>query len=135
MSSLLRCESRSCNPRFGLSLGSTAIACTRNPREGALHYRRVLGYAAAHPNVGRRDGRGASRDDRGRLTLSKEIRERHGDRYHIVERHDGSTQIPVADGPIDALHLLESDGDTVVSSDGWYEGFAPRLDPEASSEE
>ncbi|RRJ33410.1 hypothetical protein [Halocatena pleomorpha] len=30
--------------------------------------------------------------------------------------------------PFDALHLVESDGNTVVSSDGSYEGFAPRLD-------
>ncbi|WP_135820967.1 PIN domain-containing protein [Halostella litorea] len=37
-----------------------------------------------------------------------------------VEDHDFT--------PFDALHLVESDGDTVVSSDGAYEGFAPRLD-------
>jgi hypothetical protein len=30
--------------------------------------------------------------------------------------------------PFDALHLVESDGDTIASSDGVYEGFAPRLD-------
>jgi PIN domain len=30
--------------------------------------------------------------------------------------------------PFDALHLVESAGDTIVSSDGMYEGFAPRLD-------
>lgn len=30
--------------------------------------------------------------------------------------------------PFDALHLVESDGDTVVSSDETYEEFAPRLD-------
>lgn len=30
--------------------------------------------------------------------------------------------------PFDALHLVESAGDTIVSSDGAYEGFAPRLD-------
>jgi hypothetical protein len=30
--------------------------------------------------------------------------------------------------PFDALHLVESDGDTTVSGDGAYEGFAPRLD-------
>ena len=30
--------------------------------------------------------------------------------------------------PFDALHLVESDGDTIASSDGAYEGFAPRLD-------
>ncbi|MEE6210076.1 PIN domain-containing protein [Salarchaeum sp. III] len=30
--------------------------------------------------------------------------------------------------PFDALHLVESDGDTIVSSDAAYDGFAPRLD-------
>ena len=30
--------------------------------------------------------------------------------------------------PFDALHLVESDGDTIAYSDGAYEGFAPRLD-------
>ena len=30
--------------------------------------------------------------------------------------------------PFDALHLVESDGDTIVSSDETYDGFAPRLD-------
>ena len=37
--------------------------------------------------------------------------------------------------PFDALHLVESDGDTVVSSDGTYEGFAPRLDLQTVDEE
>jgi len=45
----------------------------------------------------------ATLDDRGRLTLPKELRERHGDRYHIVELHDGIKLIPVADDPLDAL--------------------------------
>lgn len=45
----------------------------------------------------------ATLDDRGRLTLPKEMRERHGDRYHIVELHDGIKLIPVADDPLDAL--------------------------------
>ena len=30
--------------------------------------------------------------------------------------------------PFDALHLVESDGDTIVSSDEAYESVAPRLD-------
>ena len=30
--------------------------------------------------------------------------------------------------PFDALHLVESDGDTIVSSDHSYDGFAPRFD-------
>jgi hypothetical protein len=37
-----------------------------------------------------------------------------------VENHDFT--------PFDALHLVESDGDTVVTSDETYDGFAPRLD-------
>jgi bifunctional DNA-binding transcriptional regulator/antitoxin component of YhaV-PrlF toxin-antitoxin module len=45
----------------------------------------------------------ATLDDRGRLTLPKEIRERYGDRYHVVDVHDGVKLIPVADDPLDAL--------------------------------
>ena len=37
--------------------------------------------------------------------------------------------------PFDALHLVESDGDTIVSSDGAYEGFAPPLDLQSVAEE
>lgn len=42
-------------------------------------------------------------DSRGRLTLPKELRERYGDRYRIVQLHDGIKLIPVADDPLDAL--------------------------------
>ncbi|AEM57864.1 hypothetical protein HISP_11590 [Haloarcula hispanica N601] len=45
----------------------------------------------------------ATLDDRGRLTLPKELRERYGDRYHIVELHDGIKLVPVAETPLDAL--------------------------------
>jgi len=45
----------------------------------------------------------ATLDDRGRLTLPKEIRERYGDRYYIVQMHDGIKLIPVAEDPLDAL--------------------------------
>ena len=37
--------------------------------------------------------------------------------------------------PFDALHLVQSDGDPIVSSDGAYEGFAPRLDLQTVNEE
>jgi hypothetical protein len=37
--------------------------------------------------------------------------------------------------PFDALHLVESDGDTVVSSDNAYEGFAPRFDLKDETED
>jgi len=42
-------------------------------------------------------------DDRGRLTLPKEIRERYGDSYHVIDVHDGIKLIPVADDPLEAL--------------------------------
>ena len=42
-------------------------------------------------------------DDRGRLTLPKEVRERYGDHYHIVQLHDGIKLIPIAEDPLDAL--------------------------------
>lgn len=37
--------------------------------------------------------------------------------------------------PFDALHLVESEDDTIVSSDEAYEGFAPRLDLRTVDEE
>jgi hypothetical protein len=37
--------------------------------------------------------------------------------------------------PFDALHLVESDGDTLVTSDGAYDEFAPKLDPRGVDEE
>jgi len=73
----------------------------------------------------------ATLDGRGRLTLPKEVRERYGERVltaaTYVEDH-GFT-------PFDALHLVESDGDTVVSSDETYESFAPPLDLKAVEDE
>lgn len=45
----------------------------------------------------------ATIDDRGRLTLPKELRERYGDRYHVVDLHDGIKLVPIADDPLDAL--------------------------------
>jgi len=42
-------------------------------------------------------------DERGRLTLPKKVREQYGDRYHIVEIHDGIKLVPLAEDPLDAL--------------------------------
>ena len=42
-------------------------------------------------------------DDRGRLTIPKELRERYGDRFHVVEGHDGIKLVPIADDPLGAL--------------------------------
>lgn len=45
----------------------------------------------------------ATLDDRGRLTLPKDLRERYGDRYHIVELHDGIKLVPIAEDPLEVL--------------------------------
>jgi len=42
-------------------------------------------------------------DDRGRLTLPKGVRERYGDRYHVVRLHDGVKLVPIADEPLETL--------------------------------
>lgn len=50
-------------------------------------------------------------DDRGRLTLPKELRERYGDHYRVVDLHDGIKLVPVADDPLDALREEFADVD------------------------
>lgn len=51
----------------------------------------------------------ATLDDRGRLTLPKELRERYGERYHIVQLHDGIKLIPIDDDPLEALRAEFAD--------------------------
>jgi bifunctional DNA-binding transcriptional regulator/antitoxin component of YhaV-PrlF toxin-antitoxin module len=58
----------------------------------------------------------ATLDARGRLTLPKEFRQRYGDRYRIVDLHDGLKLVPVAEDPLAALReefedVEESAGD------------------------
>jgi bifunctional DNA-binding transcriptional regulator/antitoxin component of YhaV-PrlF toxin-antitoxin module len=53
----------------------------------------------------------ASLDDRGRLTLPKEVRERYGDRYRVVQLPDGIKLVPIADDPLGALREEFSDVD------------------------
>jgi bifunctional DNA-binding transcriptional regulator/antitoxin component of YhaV-PrlF toxin-antitoxin module len=57
----------------------------------------------------------ATLDDRGRLTLPKELRERYGDRYHIVELHDGIKLVPVAEDPLAALRDEFADVDKTAA--------------------
>lgn len=57
----------------------------------------------------------ATLDDRGRLTLPKDLRERYGDQYHIVELHDGIKLVPVAEDPL--AELREEFADVEGSSE------------------
>ena len=45
----------------------------------------------------------AETDDRGRIVIPHEIRERHGTRYRIVELADRVELIPLQDDPIEGL--------------------------------
>lgn len=45
----------------------------------------------------------AEADDRGRIVIPHEIREKHGDRYRVVERDDRVELIPINSDPIEGL--------------------------------
>lgn len=45
----------------------------------------------------------AEADDRGRIVIPHEIREKHGDRYRVVELDDRVELIPLKSDPIEGL--------------------------------
>ena len=48
-------------------------------------------------------------DSRGRVTIPKEIRERFGERYRLVELDDGVKLVPIPDDPVAALRGAAGD--------------------------
>lgn len=46
---------------------------------------------------------GTETDDRGRLYLSKDISERYGETFHVVEYSDHLELIPIDDDPLEGL--------------------------------
>lgn len=44
-----------------------------------------------------------STDDRGRIYLPKEVRERYGERYRLVQLRNGIKLVPLSDDPVGAL--------------------------------
>ena len=50
-----------------------------------------------------------STDERGRVTIPKSVRERHGERYRLVELRDGIKLIPVPEDPVAALRDAASE--------------------------
>ena len=53
-------------------------------------------------------------DDRGRLTIPKDLRERFGERYHLVQLHDSLKLLPVDEDPLAALREEFADVDASV---------------------
>jgi AbrB family looped-hinge helix DNA binding protein len=48
-------------------------------------------------------------DKRGRITIPKEVRERFGERYRLVELQDGIKLLPRLDDPVAALRGAASE--------------------------
>ena len=47
--------------------------------------------------------------DNGRVYIPKDLREKFGEKFHIVEREDGIVLVPVSDDPLEALRDEFSD--------------------------
>ena len=54
-------------------------------------------------------------DDQGRIHLPKEVRDRYGDRYHIVELPTHVVLLPIDDDPLEGLQ--DAVGDAFVDID------------------
>lgn len=54
-------------------------------------------------------GMATETDERGRLYLRKELRERHGERFHVVEYEDRIELIPISDDPLSAARAAAGD--------------------------
>lgn len=48
-------------------------------------------------------------DERGRITIPKEMREQFGDRYRVVQLQNGIKLLPVPDDPVTALREAASE--------------------------
>lgn len=61
-------------------------------------------------------GKTARADDRGRIVIPADVRERFGNRYRIVELHDRIELIPLAENPVRGLRTAVGDAFADVSA-------------------
>ena len=48
-------------------------------------------------------------DERGRVTIPKEVRDRYGEKFRLVELDSGIKLVPIPDDPLKELHAAASD--------------------------
>jgi bifunctional DNA-binding transcriptional regulator/antitoxin component of YhaV-PrlF toxin-antitoxin module len=48
-------------------------------------------------------------DERGRVTIPKEVRDRYGEKFRLVELDSGIKLVPIPDDPLEALRAAASD--------------------------
>lgn len=58
-----------------------------------------------------------STDERGRIQLPEDVRERYGDRYHVVELPSHVALFPVDDDPLEGLREAVGDAFEDLDSD------------------
>lgn len=71
-------------------------------------------------------------DDRGRITIPREARERYGDEYRLVELRSGIKLIPVPADPLEALRSAASEEFTSASTAELREAGLERAREEAA---
>lgn len=48
-------------------------------------------------------------DERGRITIPRDLRDQFGERYRVVQLHNGIKLLPIPDDPVAALRSAASD--------------------------
>ncbi|MEY7850527.1 AbrB/MazE/SpoVT family DNA-binding domain-containing protein [Natrarchaeobius sp. A-rgal3] len=71
-------------------------------------------------------------DERGRITIPKEIRERFGERYRMVELRNGVKLLAVPDDPVTALREASSEEFKQASMDELREAGLEKAQEEAT---
>lgn len=70
-------------------------------------------------------------DERGRITIPREARERYGEEYRLVELRSGIKLVPVPDDPVEALRSAASEEFKSASTDELREAGVERGRDEA----
>jgi bifunctional DNA-binding transcriptional regulator/antitoxin component of YhaV-PrlF toxin-antitoxin module len=71
-------------------------------------------------------------DDRGRITIPKEVRDRYGERYRLVELDSGIKLVPIPDDPLAELRAAASDALREASLDDLEEAAREEAREQAS---